>query len=113
MFGMTEISKWFYPVIPKSGKNLINNVINSGFINEGAVSEKFKSKINKITKRKFSSVTPNGTAAITLGLMALGVKKNDLVGVPGFTYIATVNAVSILGAKPIFIDISKILFLSI
>ena len=103
---MTEISNWFYPVIPNKSKIIINNILNSGFINEGLVSKNFENKINKITGRKYSSVVTNGTSAITLGLIALGVKKNDLVAVPAFSYIATINAISIIGAKPFFIDVN-------
>ena len=36
--------------------------------------------------------------------MALGIKKNDEVIVPSFTYVATVNPVLYTGAKPIFVD---------
>lgn len=104
---MTNISKWFYPIVPAASRGFINKILKSGYINEGSLSRKFTHKLNLITKRKYSTLTPNGTSAITLGLMALGVKKNDLIAVPGFSFIATVNAISILGAKPVFIDISK------
>lgn len=104
---MTEISKWFYPIIPAKANNVLKNILKLGYINEGIVSKKFSNKLNKITGRRYSTVTSNGTSAITLGLLALGVKKNDIIGVPGFSYIATVNAISIIGARPLFIDISK------
>ena len=50
-------------------------------------------------------VTSSGTAALHLGLLALGVKPNDLVIVPSYTFIATANAVSHTGAKPWILDI--------
>ena len=49
-------------------------------------------------------VTSSGTAALHLGLLALGVKPNDLVIVPSYTFIATANAVSHVGAKPWILD---------
>ena len=49
-------------------------------------------------------VTSSGTAALHLGLLALGVKPNDLVIVPSYTFIATANAVSHTGAKPWILD---------
>ena len=49
-------------------------------------------------------VTSSGTAALQLGLLALGVKPNDLVIVPSYTFIATANAVSHTGAKPWILD---------
>ena len=49
-------------------------------------------------------VTSCGTTALQLGLLALGVKPNDLVIVPSYTFIATANAVSHTGAKPWILD---------
>ena len=49
-------------------------------------------------------VTSSGTAALHLGLLAIGVKPNDLVIVPSYTFIATANAVSHTGAKPWILD---------
>ena len=50
-------------------------------------------------------VTSSGTSALQLGLLALGVKPNDLVIVPSYTFIATANAVSHTGAEPWILDI--------
>ena len=49
-------------------------------------------------------VTSSGTAALHLGLLALGVEPNNLVIVPSYTFIATANAVSHTGAKPWILD---------
>ncbi len=50
----------------------------------------------------------NGTDAIQIALMALGVGPGDEVITPGFSYIAAAEAVMVLGAKPIFVDIDPI-----
>ncbi|WP_274572616.1 DegT/DnrJ/EryC1/StrS family aminotransferase [Neisseria leonii] len=47
----------------------------------------------------------NGTDALQIALMALGVGAGDEVITPGFTYIATAETVALLGAKPVFVDI--------
>lgn len=47
----------------------------------------------------------NGTDAIQIALMALGVGPGDEVITPGFTYIATAEAAAVLGAKPVYVDI--------
>ena len=52
----------------------------------------------------------NGTDALQIALMALGVGPNDEVITPGFTYIATAEAVRILGARPIYVDIDPVSF---
>ena len=47
-----------------------------------------------------AAATSSGTTALQLGLLAIGVKPNDLVIVPSYTFIATANAVSHTGANP-------------
>jgi dTDP-4-amino-4,6-dideoxygalactose transaminase len=49
----------------------------------------------------------NGTDAITLSLMALGIGPGDAVFVPTFTFFATAEAVSLVGATPVFVDVDK------
>jgi dTDP-4-amino-4,6-dideoxygalactose transaminase len=50
----------------------------------------------------------NGTAALQLALMAAGIGSGDEVIVPSFTFFATAEAVSVLGATPVFIDIDPV-----
>ncbi|KPN74375.1 DegT/DnrJ/EryC1/StrS aminotransferase family protein [Neisseria sp. 74A18] len=49
----------------------------------------------------------NGTDALQIALMALGVGAGDEVITPGFTYIATAETVALLGAKPVYVDIDE------
>jgi len=49
----------------------------------------------------------NGTVALHLALLALGIKEGDEIIVPTFTYIASVNAIRYVGAKPVFVDSLK------
>lgn len=50
----------------------------------------------------------NGTDALQIALMALGVGPGDEVITPGFTYIATAEAAAILGAKVVYVDIDPV-----
>lgn len=47
----------------------------------------------------------NGTDALQIALMAIGVGPGDEVIMPGFSYIATAETVALLGAKPVYVDI--------
>jgi dTDP-4-amino-4,6-dideoxygalactose transaminase len=64
----------------------------------------FEQKLSVITGSPYVVALSSGTAAIHLGLKALGVGAGDEVLVSSFTYVATVNPVLYLGATPVFID---------
>ncbi|MFP5073590.1 DegT/DnrJ/EryC1/StrS family aminotransferase [Neisseria sp. WLZKY-1] len=49
----------------------------------------------------------NGTDALQIALMALGIGAGDEVITPGFTYIATAETVALLGAKPVYVDVDE------
>ncbi len=52
----------------------------------------------------------NGTDALQIALMAVGVGPGDEVIVPGFTYIATAEAAAVLGAKPVYVDVDPVAY---
>lgn len=54
-----------------------------------------------------AATVSNGTVALHLALLALGIGEGDEVIVPTFTYIASVNAITYTGAKPVFCDSSE------
>lgn len=56
---------------------------------------------------KYCITCANGTDALQIALMALGVGQGDEVITPAFTYIATAEAAALLGAKPVFVDIDE------
>ena len=71
-----------------------------------SVSE-FENNFAKYIGTKYAVALSSGTAALFLSLKALGIGERDLVITQSATFIATANAISQTGAKPIFIDINN------
>ena len=64
-------------------------------------------KLKEFVGSKYAITTSSGTDALILSLLTIGLKKDDEVIVPVFTFIATAEAVSLLGGKPVFVDIDE------
>lgn len=62
-------------------------------------------KLAAFTGAKYCISVANGTDALQIAQMALGIGPGDEVITPGFTYIATAETVAVLGAKPVYVDI--------
>ena len=96
------------PLIPnKQAINLYSKVIKDNFPNEGYYTRLFEKKISKLLKVKYVVSCTSGTIAIFLGLKALGVKRKDEILVPNITFPATLNAITLSGAKPVLVDVDK------
>jgi UDP-2-acetamido-2-deoxy-ribo-hexuluronate aminotransferase len=62
-------------------------------------------KLAAYTGARHCITVANGTDALQIAQMALGIGPGDEVITPGFTYIATAETVALLGAKPVYVDI--------
>ena len=71
--------------------------------------KKFEQAFSKFIGSKYSCCVSSGTAAIKIALVAAGVKKGDEVLVQSFTFIAPVEAIVDLGAKPVLVNIDETL----
>lgn len=78
-----------------------------GWMMEFKKTREFEHMISDYTGAGYCSVMPNGTLSITVALIACGIKAGDEVIVPDYTMVATPNAVEILGAKSVFVDIER------
>jgi perosamine synthetase len=65
---------------------------------------RFEQMFAEFCGTRHAIATSNGTAALHLALLALGVGPGDEVIVPSFTFVATANAVTYTGARPVFVD---------
>ena len=96
------------PKLDRSDINfLLNNILKQEVPNEGKYTKKFEDNIAKILKTKYVMATTSGTIAIYLALKSLNIKNGDEVIVPNITFAATVNAISLTGAKPVLVDVDK------
>jgi len=96
------------PYITKEDRyELIKYVNSGGWITEHSQNSIFEKKFKKITKSKYAITFPNGTLTLFGILLSINIKSGDEVIVPNYTMVATVNAVSLAGAKAVFCDISK------
>ena len=85
----------------------VNECLKSSWISsKGKFIDQFEKLFSKYTGIKYSTTVVNGTAALHLALLALDIKENDEVIVPTFTYVASVNSIKYVNAKPVFIDSS-------
>jgi UDP-2-acetamido-2-deoxy-ribo-hexuluronate aminotransferase len=76
----------------------------TAFIN-GPEVNKFKLGLEAYLRVKHVIPCANGTDALQIAMMALGLKKGDEVIVPSFTYVATAEVIALLGLKPVMIDV--------
>jgi UDP-2-acetamido-2-deoxy-ribo-hexuluronate aminotransferase len=74
------------------------------FINGAAVSD-FQRNLEVYLGVKHVIPCANGTDALQIAMMALGLKRGDEVIVPAFTYVATAEVIGLLGLKPVMIDV--------
>ncbi|BAK70335.1 LegC family aminotransferase [Aliarcobacter butzleri] len=87
-------------------KKYLNDCIDSTFVSSvGKYVDTFEKEFAKTVGSKFAIATVNGTAALHISLLLADVKKDEEVITQPLTFIATCNAISYIGAKPIFVDV--------
>ena len=86
----------------------IANVLSHGKYIMGPEVGELEEKLVDYTGAKYCISCANGTDALQIALMALGVRQGDEVITPGFSYIATAETVALLGAHPVYVDIDPV-----
>jgi UDP-2-acetamido-2-deoxy-ribo-hexuluronate aminotransferase len=94
-----------YTHLKESIDHAIQRVLDHGQYILGPEVGELEEKLALYTNVKHCISVGNGTDAIQIALMALGIGPGDEVITPGFTYIATAESVALLGARPVFVDI--------
>ena len=105
-FNTNEFIPLHEPRFNGNEKKYLNDCIDSTFVSSvGKYVDTFEKEFAKTVGSKYAIATVNGTAALHISLILADVKKDDEVITQPLTFIATCNAISYIGAKPIFIDV--------
>lgn len=96
------------PILNGNELEYITDCINTGWISsQGKYVNLFEKNFAEYTGGNNACAVSNGTVALHLALIALGIKPGDEVIVPNLTFAAPVNAIIYSGATPVLIDVNK------
>lgn len=104
---MSEVKRYPFcePLLGPGTAAAIEQVLARNFLNEGAEAARLEGLVAEACGTQYAVAVTSGTVGLTLALMACGVGAGDEVIVPDVTYVATANAVTLTGARPVLVDI--------
>lgn len=106
MYGTEEFVPLHPPCFIGNEKKYLNECIDSTFVSSvGKFVDQFEQMVAEYTGAKKAVVCVNGTNALHMSMMLVGVERGDEVLTQALTFIATCNAISYIGAEPVFIDV--------
>src|SRR5262245_55514119 len=92
------------PVLCGNERQYALDAIDTGWISSGSYIDRFEAAVARAIGVEACIAVSNGTAALHVACMAMGLKSGQEVIVPSLTYVASANAVAYCGAKPVFAD---------
>ncbi len=104
---MIPISK---PFIGEAEKKAVLDVLDSGMLAQGPRTAKLEERFAQLCGVKHAIATTSGTTALHVALLANGIGPGDEVITTPFTFIASVNSILFVGARPVFVDIDEATF---
>ena len=111
-----------YELIDKREQKAVNSIFNNGGvlfahgfenIRKNFHVREFEKKTSSFFKCKYALAVTSGTAAIKIALKALNIKPGDEVITQAFNFIATIEAIVDVGAKPVLVNVDKTLNMDI
>lgn len=93
------------PWLDQDDARAVAEIMETSWITEGEAATVFSVELNKLIGAPYGVFAPNGTLALALGLMALGLRPGDEVIVPDITFIGSATAVILAGGVPVFVDV--------
>lgn len=108
LYGTSDFVPLSVPKFIGNEKKYLEECIDTTFVSSvGKFVDQFEENIAHYTGAKKAVVCVSGTNALHMSLMLSGVERNDEVLTQALTFIATCNALSYIGAYPVFIDVDK------
>jgi len=104
-----DLKKQIAPIRREIDSAIRGVIDNNSFVFGKEVTE-LEKRVARFTGVKFAIGVSNGSDAIKLSLIALGIKRGDRVLCPTFTFFATAGAVAAIGAIPVFVDINPLTY---
>lgn len=106
LYGGQDFVPLAVPVFIGNEKKYLNQCIDSTFVSSvGEFVDRFEKDVANYTGCKRAVVVVSGTNALHMAMLLSGVENNDEVLTQALTFIATCNALSYIGAHPVFIDV--------
>ena len=94
------------PIFTDLDKEFVMDTIESTFVSSvGKYVNEFEKRMAEYVGSKYAVAVVNGTSALHIALKLAGVKSDDLVITQALSFVATSNAISYLGASPLYVDI--------
>ena len=103
---MVDTKTQYFKIKPEIDAAVLGVMESSMFIGGGIVNQ-FAKNLATYNGVKHAIPCANGTDALQIAMMALGLQPGDEVITPSFTYIATVEAAALLHLKPVFVEVDK------
>lgn len=108
LFGTSEFIPLHAPCFVGNEKKYLIKCIDSTYVSSvGSFVDRFEFMVAQYTGAAKAVVCVNGTNALHLAMILAGVEREDEVLTQSLTFIATCNAISYIGAHPIFLDVDK------
>lgn len=106
LYGTSDFVPLAVPKFIGNEKKYLNECIDTTFVSSvGKFVDRFEEEMARYTSAKRAVVCVSGTNALHMALMLVGVERDDEVLTQALTFIATCNALSYIGAHPVFLDV--------
>ncbi len=95
------------PVLGEEEINAVREVLLSGQLAQGPKVKEFEERFAEYVGTRYAVAVSNGTAALQLALIALGVRPGDEVITSPLSFFASASSILLIGAKPVFVDVEE------